>query len=142
MASGLVAALIAVLALGLVEGLARFYPARRTWVRLRSMHGRRAVRAMRERFEAAAARRMPRLLALALLGLVVVWVGIASPLLDKHWHETTLDALPYAFVAVALVRVPVMLRAVAERMKEYERDAGEDPEGPTPPDGGPGAIAL
>lgn len=142
MASGLIAALIAVLALGLVEGLNRFYPARRTWVRLRSMHGRRAVRAMRERFEAAAARRMPQLLALVMFALVIVWVGVASPLLDKYWYETALDALPYAFVAVALLRVPAMLRAIAERMKEYERDAGEDPEGPVPPDGGPGAVAL
>lgn len=141
MASGIVAALIAALALGFVEGMHRFYPARRTWVRLRSMHGRRAVRAMRERFEAAAARRAPGVLAVALLALVVVWVGVASPLLDKHWNETALDALPYAFVAVALLRVPAMLRAIAARMRDFEKDLGEDPDGGFP-DGGPGAIAL
>ncbi|HVL64797.1 MAG TPA: hypothetical protein VM573_06465 [Actinomycetota bacterium] len=142
MASAIVATLISVLALGLVEGMRRFYPARRTWLRLRSMHGRRAVRAMRERFEAAAERRTPRLLAAALMVLVVVWVVIASPALDKYWYETALDALPYAFVAVALLRVPAMLRGVAERMRGFEREMGEDPDREEPPDESPGAVAL
>lgn len=141
MATGIIAALAAVLALGLVEGMHRFYPARRTWERLRSMHGRRAVRAMRERFEAAAEHRAPGAVAVALLGLVVVWVGVASPLLDKHWQETALDATPYAFVAVALLRIPSMLRSVAERMKEFEKEAGWDPDSESG-DGGPDVVAL
>lgn len=138
MASGVIAALIAVLALGYVEGMRRFYPARRTWIRLRSRHGRRAVKAMRERFEAAAGRRTPRLLAALLLALVVVWVGV-SPLLDKYWYEVALDAVPYAFVSIALLRIPGALRVVAERMRDYERDAGEDPDAS---DEGPTALAL
>ena len=138
MASGVIAALIAVLALGYVEGMRRFYPAHRTWIRLRSRHGRRAVRAMRERFEAAAERRTPRLLAALLLALVIVWVGV-SPLLDKYWYEVALDAVPYAFVSIALLRIPGALRVVANRMRDYERDAGEDPDAS---DDGPTALAL
>jgi hypothetical protein len=140
-----IAALIAVLALGVVEGLRRFYPARETWRRLRSRHGRRAVRAMRERFEAAAARRTPRVLAFILLLLVVGWVA-ASSLLDKYWYEVALDALPYAFVSIALLRTPGALRAIAARMREFERSVGEDPDKDYDDldggDGGPTAVAL
>ena len=127
MTTAAIAALISVLALGVVEGLRRFYPARQTWRRLRSRHGRRAVRAMRERFEAAAARRTPRVLALVLLALVAVWVATSS-LLDKYWYEVALDSLPYAFVSIALLRIPGALRAIAERMREFERSVGEDPD--------------
>jgi hypothetical protein len=140
-----VAALISVLALGVVEGLRRFYPARQTWRRLRSRHGRRAVRAMRKRFEATAARRTPRALALVLLLLVAVWVATSS-LLDKYWYEVALDSLPYAFVSIALLRIPGALRAMAERMREFERSVGEDPDKEFDDldggDGGPTAVAL
>ena len=142
MTSATIAALAAALALGFVEGMRRFYPAHRTWMRLRSRHGRRAIRAMRERFEAAAARSTPRVLATVLLGLVVVWVGV-SPLLDKYWYEVALDSLPYAFVSFALARTPGALRTMAERMRGYERDAGEDPDADYDTgDGGPTTIAL
>ena len=140
-----IAALIAVLALGVVEGLRRFYPARETWRRLRSRHGRRAVRAMRERFEGVAARRTPRVLAFILLLLVVGWVA-ASSLLDKYWYEVALDALLYAFVSIALLRTPGALRAIAARMREFERSVGEDPDKDYDDldggDGGPTAVAL
>jgi hypothetical protein len=145
MTTAAIAALIAVLVLGIVEGLRRFYPAYQTWRRLRSRHGRRAVRAMRERFEAASTRRTPRILALILLGLVVVWVAVSS-LLDKYWYEVALDSLPYAFVSIALLRMPGALRAVAERMREFERSVGEDPDRDLDDldggDGGPTAVAL
>lgn len=127
MASGIVATLVAVVALAFVEGMGAFYPARRAWDRLRSQHGRRAVRAMRERFEAAAARRTPYVLALLLGALVAAWVA-ASGELDKHWYEVLVDAGPHAVVAVALLRLPGALRRSAARMRDYERDAGEDPD--------------
>jgi hypothetical protein len=140
-----ISALIAVLALGVVEGMRRFYPARETWRRLRSRHGRRAVRAMRKRFEAAAARRTPRLLAIVLMALVIVWIAVSS-LLDKYWYEVALDSMPYAFVAVALVRTPGALRKIAERMREFERSVGEDPDRELDDldggDGGPTAVVL
>ena len=53
MTTGIVASLVAVLVWAFVEGFARFYPARETWLRIRRMRGREAVRRMRERFEAA-----------------------------------------------------------------------------------------
>jgi hypothetical protein len=143
-ASGVLAGLIAVLALGFVEGMRRFYPARQTWLRIRSRHGRRAARAMRERFEAAADRRSPRVLALVLVALVGLWIA-ASSLLDKYWYEVAVDALPYAFVSIALLRVPSTLRTIAERMREYERSIGEDPDRDLDDDqdgGGPAEIAL
>jgi hypothetical protein len=127
MTTAAVAALTAVLALGFVEGMRRFYPARATWARLRSRHGRRAVRAMRERFETAAASRLPRVLAIVLLALVAIWMA-AAPVLDKRWYEVALDSLPYAFVSVALLRTRGTLRVIAQRMRDYERDAGEDPD--------------
>src|ERR671918_354373 len=126
MTSAAIAALIAVLALGFVEGMRRFYPARRTWLRIRSRHGRRAA----------------RLLALLLLALVVAWIA-ASSLLDKFWYEVALDALPYAFVSVALLRIPSSLRVIGKRMREYERSMGEDPDAGIDGEGdGPTAIAL
>lgn len=87
------------------------------------------MRAMRERFEAASARKTGRKLAFVLLVLLVAWVGSAS-LLDKRWYEVVADAFPSLIVLWALVRVPAALEAIAERMKEYEREAGEDPDAP------------
>jgi hypothetical protein len=138
-----VSALIAVLMLGFVEGMRRFYPAKATWIRLRSRHGRRAVRAMRERFEAAASSRVPRLLAGGLMVLVVAWVA-AAPALDKRWYEVALDALPYAFVSLAFVRVPNALRSMAARIRDYEKDSGEDPDKDLDDygNGDPSSIAL
>jgi hypothetical protein len=129
-----VSALIAVLMLGFVEGMRRFYPAKATWIRLRSRHGRRAVRAMRERFEAAASSRVPRLLAGGLMVLVVAWVAAAP----------ALDALPYAFVSLAFVRVPNALRSMAARIRDYEKDSGEDPDKDLDDygNGDPSSIAL
>lgn len=144
MTSAVIAVLIAGLALAFVEGLGHFYPAKKTWWRLRRTHGRTAVRAMRERVEAMAGRRTPSVLAEILLGLLVVWIAI-SPLLDKRWYEVAVDAFPYVFVGIALLRSRPSLRAIAERMKEYEREAGEDPDKPLFDDGGDGdptAIAL
>ena len=124
-----IAALLAALSLGFVEALGRFYPARRTWERLRSAQGRAAVRAMRERMEAAAVRRAPRVVALLLVVLVVAWVA-ASSLLDKRWWEVVVDIVPYLIVAVAVLRTPYVLRKIADRMRSYEGDKGEDEPGP------------
>lgn len=143
MTSALVAALVSVLAFGFVEGLRGLYPSRPTWQRLRRTRGRLAVRLMRERIEALAARGKPRLVLELLAGLVIIWIAIAS-LLDKRWYEVVTDILPYLIVGAAVFRLPGALHAVAERMKTYEREAGEDPdedwreEG----DGGPAVIAL
>jgi hypothetical protein len=143
MTSGLVASSIAVLALAFAEGLGRFYPARKTWVRLRSLHGRRAVRAMRERLEATARHNLPRLLALVLLALVIGWVASAS-LLDKRWNEVVMDVLPYCFGCLLMVRTPVIVGRIAKRMRDYERSVGEDPDVPIidQEGGGPTALAL
>lgn len=145
MTTAVIATLIAVLVFAFVEGLGRFYPARATWRRLRRVRGRLAVRLMRERFEAAAGNRAPRTLALILLAVLVAWVA-AAPLLDRRWYEVAVDAFPYAFVGVALLRTPRTLGAIAERMKDYEREVGEDPDQPLfdegGGDGGPTAIAL
>ena len=120
----------------------RFYPSKATWLRLRSKHGRRAVRAMRNRMEVTAEYRLTKVLATTLLALTVVWVAIAS-LLDKRWYEVFLDVLPYILVGIALIRTPSSLRKMADRMKEYERDLGEDPDRDYGNgDGGPAAIAL
>ncbi len=124
--------------------MARFYPARNTWWRLRRMHGRRAVRAMRERFEALAAHRLFRILAIVLLGVAIGWIASAS-LLDKRWYEVVLDVLPSAFIGVALLRLPSIVQAMATRMRAYEREAGEDPDKELPgleDDEGPSALAL
>lgn len=143
MTSALIAALIAVLVLGFVEGLRGFYPSRSTWKRLRRNRGRLAVRLMRERLEATAARGRPRLVLELLAGLVIIWVAVAS-LLDKRWYEVVTDILPYLIVGAAVFRLPGALKAVAERMKTYERDVGEDPDEDWRDggDGGPAVIAL
>jgi len=143
MTTGLVAALVAVLALGFVEGWRRFYPSRQTWRRLRRTRGRLAVRLMRERFERGAAQGSPKVLAEVLGGLVIVWIAIAS-LLDKRWYEVVTDLIPYVFVGIALFRVPGAMHEIAERMREYEREVGEDPDEDWRDngDGGPTALAL
>ena len=141
MTSGFIASSIAALALAFAEGLGLFYPARKTWVRLRSLHGRRAVRAMRERLEATARNNLPRFLALALLALVIGWVASAS-LLDKRWYEVVMDVLPYSFVCLLMVRMPVILSRIAKRMRDYERSVGEDPDVPIIDQEGDGPTAL
>jgi hypothetical protein len=141
MSSGVVASLVATLALGFVEGLGRFYPARATWWRLRRARGRRAVRAMRERFEAAAGRRGSRRLALVLLVLVIAWIASAS-LLDKRWYEVVLDVTPYMIVVAALLRIPHTMSAIAQRMRDHERQAGEDPDADQPEEEGPSELTM
>jgi hypothetical protein len=144
MGTGFLAALIGLVALGFVESLGRFYPARDAWWRLRRLHGRRAVRAARERFEAAAAGGTARLLAAVLLTLVTLWVTVVRGILDKSWYAVGIDVLPYVIASAALLRTPSILRAIASRMREYERQAGEDPDRP-PADGddeGPAELAL
>ena len=96
---------------------------------------------MRARAERAADPQLSRRLATLMVALVIVWVG-ASSLLDKRWHEVVFDVTPYLIVSIALLRTPYVLRSVAERMKEYERDAGEDPDAPLPGEDGPEAVAL
>lgn len=140
MTSAEVAAVLAALTLGFVEGLGRFYPSRRTWVRLRRINGIRAVRKMRERFEGAAERRTPRVLASLLVGLVIAWIASAS-LLDKRWWEVTFDVFPYLFVSAGLLRLPSALRRIAARMKGYE-DEFEPPEQAMDGDGGSEEAAL
>ena len=145
MTSAIIAAFAAVAALGFLEGVGRFYPARKTWWRLRRTRGRSAVVLMRARCERAADPALARRLASILIALVVVWIGTAS-LLDKRWHEVVWDVTPYVIVSVTLLRTPRVLRSVADRMKEYEKDAGEDPDGPEAGGdgraGGPEAVAL
>ncbi|MDQ3957262.1 MAG: hypothetical protein M3273_02950 [Actinomycetota bacterium] len=141
MTSAIIAAFTALLALGFVEAIGRFYPARKTWWRLRRVRGRSAVVLMRARIERAAEPGLARRLAALLAALVVVWIAGAS-LLDKRWYEVLFDVLPYVIVALPLLRAPYVMSAVAERMKEYERDAGEDPDRPAPGEDGPEAVAL
>jgi hypothetical protein len=142
MTTGMIAALAAVVALGFVEGIRRFYPSRQTWQSLRRKRGRLAVRLMRERAQAVADRGAPRVIAETLAGLAIIWIAVAS-LLDKRWTEVVTDIFPYLVVGIAVVRVPGALRAVAERMKGYESDVGEDPEADwREGDGGPTALAL
>lgn len=103
------------------------------------------MRATRERFEAAAASGTARLLAGALLALVVLWVTVVRGILDKSWYEVSIDVLPYLVASAALLRTPFILRAIARRMREYERQAGEDPDQPLDTDGengGPAELAL
>jgi hypothetical protein len=139
--SAIIASFAAVAALGFLEGVGRFYPARKTWWRLRRTRGRSAVVLMRARVERAADPRMARRLAALMLALVIVWIGTSS-LLDKRWHEVLFDVTPYVIVSVALLRAPHVMRFVAARMKEYEREAGEDPDAPLPGEDGPAAVAL
>lgn len=147
MASGYVAALVAALIFGFVEGVGRFYPARPTWLRLRRARGRFAIRRMRERFEDAAARSTPRWIAALLFVLVIVWIVVSRNALAKRWWEVAIDVLPYLFVAIALLRTPTIMGKVAERMKDYERQSGEDPDKPLDddidrPEGPSDTIAL
>jgi hypothetical protein len=142
MNSGVVAILGAWFAWVFVEGLGSFYPSKAAWLRIRSRHGRRAARAMRERFEAGAERGTPRWLTIALCVLVGGWIASAS-LLDKRWWEVVLDVLPYVLVGIAFLRLPAVMHRVAERMKKYERDLGEDPDSDLDEgDGGAAVIAL
>lgn len=141
MTTAIIASIGAVVALGFLEGVGRFYPARATWWRLRRTRGRAAVVLMRARCERAADPGLARRLASLMLALVVVWIGFAS-LLDKRWHEVLFDVTPYVIVSIALVRTPRVLRSVAARMKEYEKDAGEDPDEDLPGQEGPEALAL
>ncbi len=128
--------------LAFVEGLRLFYPARETWLRLRRARGRRSVRVMRQRYETTAKGTTPRRLATLLLGLIIIWVAIAS-LLDKRWNEVVLDVLPSAVIWAALLRTPGALGVIAERMKDFERSMGEDPDAEQGEgDGGPTAVTL
>ena len=137
MTSSIIAMLLAVLTWAFVELFGRLYPAKATWLRLRRARGRRAVRRMRERFEQASARRCPRFLVYLLLAAVAVWIA-SAPALDKFWYEVVADAAPSLIVIFALVRTPRALRAIAERMREYEREMGEDPDQPLDDEGGDG----
>jgi hypothetical protein len=141
MTTGIVAALVAVLTWGFVEGFGRFYPAKQTWWRMRKARGREGVRAVRERFEQASHRKIGRRLLVFVFALLIVWIASAS-LLDKRWYEVVADAAPSIIVALALLRVPSALEAIAERMKDFERDAGDDPDAPMGGDGGPTALVL
>ena len=142
MTSGLVAIVAAAIVWGFVEGLGQFYPSKAAWLRIRSRHGRRAARAMRVRFETFADRETPRWLTITLALVVGGWIASAS-LLDKRWWEVVLDVLPYVLVGVAFLRLSPVMRKVAERMKTYERDLGEDPETDYDEgDGGAAVIAL
>ena len=98
---------------------------------------------MRERFEAASLRRTPSSLALVLLAIVPIIYIVSVAALDDEWYEAATTVLPYALVAVALLRTPGALWRVAERMKEYEKDAGDDPDRQDEPEGGDSdVIAL
>ena len=141
MDTGIIAIGTAFLSWAFVEGIGSFYPSKAAWLRIRSRHGRRVTRAMRERFELGAERGTPRWLTILLAGLVAGWVASAS-LLDKRWWEVVLDVLPYALVGAAFLRTPTIMRKVAERMKAFERDLGEDPDSDLNGDGGATAIAL
>lgn len=99
------------------------------------------MRKLRERFEEMSQNKTPRRLAIVLLVLMVAWVASAS-LLDKRWHEVVFDVLPYVFVGVALLRTPAMMRNVAERMKDYEGRAGDDPESDVEEDDGGPEVAT
>jgi hypothetical protein len=139
MPSAVIASAVAVIVVVFVEGFARYYPARPTWQRLKRTRGRQAVRAMRERFEAAGERRQ-RWLRTILLALVILWAAGAS-LLDKRWWEVALDIVPYVIVYVALARTPRALKRVGARMKAYEEESGEDFDADRR-DGGPPEFVL
>jgi hypothetical protein len=97
---------------------------------------------MRQRFEAGAEHGTPRWLTTALFVLAGAWVASAS-LLDKRWWEVALDVLPYLLVGIAFLRLPAIMHKIAERMRKYERDVGEDPDKDyTDGDGGAAVIAL
>lgn len=139
-ATGIIALVAALLSWGFVEAFGGFYPSRQTWWGMRRAKGRYLLRKTRERFEDIAALRLPQLMVTFLLCALIIWVASAS-LLDKRWYEVVADAAPSLIVMLALQRVPSALRAIAERMKKYEREAGDDPDSPL--DGGDGgAIAI
>lgn len=73
MTTAIIASFAAVVALGFLEGVGRFYPARKTWWRLRRTRGRSAVVLMRARCERAADPGLARRLASLMVSLVVVW---------------------------------------------------------------------
>lgn len=129
MASSILAMALAVGTWVFVEAWGRFYPAKETWLRLRRARGRSAVRRMRERIEQTSRMRSPRALVALLLAAVVAWVAAAGAL-DKFWYEVLADAAPSLIVIIALLRIPPALKAIAERMKDYEREMGEDPDQP------------
>ena len=141
MGSSLLAALLAGLVVAFVEGMGRFYPSREQWWRWRRIRGRELTRKMRERVEAMADNRTPRNLALAVFALAIGWVASAS-LLDKRWYEVVADVIPSLFVAAGLLRIPHSLRAIAARMKSFERQAGDDPDTGLGGDGGAAAVVL
>ena len=136
MTSAGIAALVAVLALGFIEGLRRFYPSRETWRRLRRRRGSgpsaRCVsaskRGRRVGSQAASSN--------SYSASVILWIAVAG-WLDKEWYEVALDALPYIFVLIAILRTPGTLFAIGERMKEYEKEVGEDPDAEPGRRGGP-----
>jgi hypothetical protein len=145
MGSGFIAAVAALLALAFVEGFGVQYPSKRTWMKLRSQNGRKAVRKMRERLEQTSHNRAPLILALVLLVGIVAWAVVATKVFDEDWQQIVFDSLSSFFVAIAMLRMPHALRAAAERMKEYERSLGEDPDADLDADEGDGgstAIAL
>jgi hypothetical protein len=140
MGTSYVAAAMALAALGFLELFGRIYPARELWWRMRRARGREPLRKIRERYEGAAGRRTPLVLAVVMVALIAAWVATSS-LLDKRWYEVVADLMPAGIVAIALLRTRAILRRVAERMKVYEREAGDEPDAPL--DGeGPSAIAL
>lgn len=139
MDTGIVAIGTAFLAWAFVEGLGSFYPSKAAWLRIRSRHGRRVSRAMRERCEAWADRGTPRWMTTVLIVLVGGWIASAS-LLDKRWWEVVLDVLPYVLVGIAFLRIPPVMQKVAERMRKYEKDFGEDPDSDL--DDGEGGVAV
>ncbi|HWC14632.1 MAG TPA: hypothetical protein VG929_08550 [Actinomycetota bacterium] len=139
MTSAIVAISMAALVWAFVEGLGRFYPSKAAWLRIRSRHGRRVARSMRERFEAVADAGTPRWLTILLAVLVVGWIASAS-LLDKRWWEVVMDVAPYVLVGGAFLRLPKVMRKIAERMKDYEKDF-PDPDHEEG-DGGAAVIAL
>ena len=94
---------------------------------------------MRERFEVGSTQRAPRVLALVFLVLALAWIAAAS-LLDKRWHEVLFDVLPYVIVVIAVLRTPAALQGIAERMRDYEREVGDDQV--VEDDGPPGAIPI
>lgn len=142
MGSAIIAMGVAFLVWAFVEGLGSFYPSKAAWLRIRSRHGRRVARAMRERFEAGASRGTPRWLIITLCVLVAAWIASAS-LLDKRWWEVVLDVAPYALVGAAFVRLPPAMQRIADRMRAYEKDLGEDPDSDYDEgDGGVAVIAL
>jgi hypothetical protein len=129
-ASGMIAAFTAVAVWISVETFGRIYPTRETWRKLRRTRGRLAIRLMRERFEAAGEKVPARRIAMVLFALLLAWAGAAPGLFQKRWYDTLLDVTPSLIVILALIRIPAVLRAVAQRIRSYEESVGEDPDKP------------